>query len=128
VSAAITPPTRIRVGNTAVDIVTVPGKSAYEVWLDQGNVGDVNAYLASLVGQTGPVGPVGQTGPTGQTGATGAKGDQGIQGPQGIQGVPGPANLYVQQSQPANPLPGSLWITLNADNTPKPPDQWQVFV
>lgn len=120
-SVPITPPTRIRVGNTAVDIETVPGLSAYEVWLNQGNVGDVNAYLASLVG---PPGPQGLIGPIGPIGPQGIQGDQGIPGPVG---PAGPANLYIQQAQPANPLAGSLWIPLNADGSAKPFDQWQVF-
>lgn len=36
--------------------VGTEGPSAYEVWLDAGNVGDVNAFLASLKGPPGDPG------------------------------------------------------------------------
>lgn len=72
------------------------GKSAYQIWLDNGNVGTEEEYLASLKGEkgdTGEQGPQGEQGPKGDTGATGEKGEQGIQGeqgPQGEQGIQGP--------------------------------------
>lgn len=44
------------------------GKSSYQVWLDAGNTGDVNTYLASLKGP---------------------KGDPGVKGDPGTQGIPG---------------------------------------
>src|SRR5690554_4778803 len=53
------------------------GKSAYEVWLEEGNEGTVNDYLASLKGDKGDTGPEGPIGP------------EGPQGPQGEQGPPG---------------------------------------
>jgi hypothetical protein len=43
------------------------GASAYEIWLDNGGVGDVNDYLASLVGPQGPPGEPGADGASGQT-------------------------------------------------------------
>lgn len=46
----------------------VDGKSAYQLWLDQGNTGTVEDFIASLKGATG---------------AKGAKGDTGAQGPKG---------------------------------------------
>jgi microcystin-dependent protein len=46
----------------------IPGKSAYQVWLDAGNVGDVNAYLLSLKGAKGDKGDKGDTGDVGPTG------------------------------------------------------------
>ena len=93
------------------------GKSAYEVWLDQGNTGTEQDFLDSLQGEQGPQGiqgPQGEQGPQGPTGPKGADGDvsfdeltpeqleelrgpagptgpQGEQGPQGIQGERGPA-------------------------------------
>ncbi len=37
------------------------GKSAYQIWLDNGNTGTEEDYLASLKGDTGPQGPAGET-------------------------------------------------------------------
>ncbi len=56
------------------------GKSAYQVWLDAGNVGTEQDFLDSLVG------------------ADGAQGDQGIQGPQG---EPGESNEVTAESADA---------------------------
>ena len=47
------------------------GKSAYEIWLDQGNTGTEADFIASLKGDKG------------------AKGDRGIVGPPGMPGTPG---------------------------------------
>lgn len=63
------------------------GLSAYQVWLLQGGIGDVNAYLLSLKGVKGDQGPAGATG---AQGAIGIRGDTGTQGPQGFQGLSGP--------------------------------------
>ena len=56
-----------------------PGKSAYEVAVDEGYTGTEAEWLASLVGPAGPAGPAGSRGETGPA------------GPAGIQGEPGPA-------------------------------------
>lgn len=87
------------------------GKSAYQIWLDNGNTGTEADFLNDLVGPqgptgsngtdgqngrdgaTGPTGSAGPTGPTGadgQRGATGSDGEKGATGPQGIQGITGP--------------------------------------
>lgn len=74
-----------------------PGKSAYEVAVDEGYSGTEEEWLASLVGpqgQRGATGPQGMQGERGLQGEQGLKGDtgaQGIQGNQGIQGIQGPA-------------------------------------
>ncbi|MGW4603716.1 hypothetical protein ACWENS_10645 [Streptomyces sp. NPDC004532] len=83
----------------------LPGKSAYEIAVEQGFNGTVSQWLASLVGPagaTGPAGTDGAQGPKGDTGAQGPagadgaqgpkgdKGDTGDQGPQGLQGIQGP--------------------------------------
>lgn len=92
------------------------GKSAYDLWIEAGNEGSSEDFLASLKGEQGPQGdqgpqgiqgeqgiqgPVGPEGPqgiqgekgekgdTGATGSTGPKGDKGDQGEQGIQGPKG---------------------------------------
>jgi major tropism determinant Mtd-like protein/collagen triple helix repeat protein len=60
------------------------GESAYQLAVDNGFVGTMTQWLASLVGATGatgPTGPTGATGPTGSTGATGATGATGPAGP-----------------------------------------------
>ena len=68
-------------------IVTGPqgpvGKSAYQVWLDQGNEGTELDFLDSLQGTNGlngEIGPAGATGPKGDTGETGATGATGAAG------------------------------------------------
>jgi len=65
------------------------GASAYEVWLEQGNTGSKDDFLASLVGATGPQGPAGASGSDGAVGATGAQGPQGETGPTGPTGATG---------------------------------------
>jgi hypothetical protein len=67
-----------------------PGKSAYEVAVEQGYTGTVTQWLASLVGPQGPAGPTGATGATGAAGATGAQGATGATGPKGDTGDTGP--------------------------------------
>lgn len=68
------------------------GKSAYQAWLDLGNVGTEAQFITSLRGDTGPEGPQGEPGPVGTAGArgadgaTGPKGDKGDTGPQGDKG------------------------------------------
>jgi len=66
--------------------VAVRGDSAYEVAVENGFVGTVAQWLASLIG---PTGARGASGATGATGATGAQGVQGVQGVQGATGAPG---------------------------------------
>jgi 6-phosphogluconolactonase/glucosamine-6-phosphate isomerase/deaminase len=65
----------------------VDGLSAYQIWLNSGNIGTESQFLASLHGAQGPQGiqgAPGQTGPAGAIGATGPQGTQGIQGPSGF--------------------------------------------
>lgn len=62
-------------GSTGAD-----GKSAYQIWLDQGNSGTESDFLASLKGADGAPGPIGSTGATGATGPTGADGTNGADG------------------------------------------------
>ena len=50
------------------------GKSAYEIAVENGFVGDETAWLASLKGEQGIQGPQGPTGPAGANGADGASG------------------------------------------------------
>ncbi len=56
------------------------GKSAYELAVEQGYVGTVDEWIASLKGQDGEVGETGATGATGSRGLTGVKGDTGDTG------------------------------------------------
>lgn len=71
------------------------GKSAYEVAVEEGFVGTVEEWLASLKGedgepgQQGEPGPQGAQGPQGEKGETGAIGATGPQGPQGEKGEKG---------------------------------------
>lgn len=80
-----------------------PGKSAYQLWLDEGNKGSEQDFLNSLKGAKGDDGATGETGKTGQPGLSayqlavnaGFKGsetewlDYLRKGPQGPQGTPG---------------------------------------
>lgn len=80
-----------------------PGKSAYQLWLDEGNKGSEQDFLASLKGEKGDAGATGETGKTGQPGLSayqlavnaGFKGSEAEwldylrKGPQGPQGQPG---------------------------------------
>ena len=61
------------------------GKSAYQIALENGFVGNEEAWLASLVGPTGPQGA------PGRNGSDGAQGPQGVPGEKGDPGVQGPA-------------------------------------
>ena len=61
------------------------GKSAYDLAVQQGFKGDLNAWLASLKGQTGPAGKDGERGPQGEPGPAGQDGKN------GQDGQPGPA-------------------------------------
>lgn len=59
------------------------GKSAYDIWLEQGNKGTEQDFLTSLKGERG------DKGEKGDKGETGDKGDKGDKGDQGDQGIPG---------------------------------------
>jgi hypothetical protein len=69
---------------TTPTYVAVRGDSAYEVAVENGFVGTVAQWLASLVG---PQGVKGDTGATGPAGPKGDKGDTGAAGPTGAPGV-----------------------------------------
>ena len=65
-----------------------PGDSAYQVWLDAGNSGTVEDFIAYLIG---PAGAPGDPGEKGDPGPPGADGEQGPAGPAGADStVPGP--------------------------------------
>lgn len=72
--------------------INLVGKSAYQLAVDNGFVGTLEQWLASLIGPQGPAGANGQDGapgPQGPAGADGAPGEQGPQGPAGADGAPG---------------------------------------
>ena len=59
------------------------GKSAYEIAVEQGFVGDEDAWLESLKGEKGPQGeqgPAGEQGPQGEAGPQGPAGEKGEKG------------------------------------------------
>lgn len=66
-----------------------PGKSAYQVAVDNGFSGTEEEWLASLVGPQGPTGSTGATGATGPVGATGSTGPTGATGSTGPTGATG---------------------------------------
>jgi hypothetical protein len=79
------------------------GQSAYDLWIDQGNEGSEDDFLASLVGaagqagEQGPQGQAGEQGPQGQAGEQGPQGQAGEQGPQGQVGEQGPEGQAGEQ-------------------------------
>ena len=60
------------------------GKSAYQIWLDNGNKGTEQDFLNSLKGPKGDTGATGATGPKGDKGDTGATGPKGDKGEDGV--------------------------------------------
>ena len=67
-----------------------PGKSAYEIAVEQGFEGDEQAWLESLKGEKGDPGPQGPPGADGKDGEQGPPGADGKDGADGEQGPPGP--------------------------------------
>ena len=67
-----------------------PGKSAYEIAVEQGFIGDEQEWLASLKGEKGDPGPKGAAGARGEAGPAGPKGDKGDKGDTGPAGAAGP--------------------------------------
>lgn len=63
------------------------GKSAYQIWLENGYVGTQSDFLAWMKGEKGDKGDQGVQGEQGIQGEKGEKGDQGEQGIQGEKGV-----------------------------------------
>lgn len=85
-----------------------PGKSAYEVAVDNGFEGTEEDWLASLVGPEGPQGPEGPEGPEGPQGPEGPEGPAGTDGSDGadgvVQTVAAGDGITVDDSDPANPV------------------------
>ena len=78
------------------------GKSAYQIWLDAGNTGTEEDYIASLKGADGAKGEKGDTGATGPQGEQriqGEKGDIGSQGPKGDKGEKGDTGIGIANIQ-----------------------------
>lgn len=65
------------------------GKSAYDIWLDNGNEGTEEYFLTTLVGKQGEKGEQGFVGATGQDGTDGADGKDGADGADGADGQDG---------------------------------------
>ena len=64
----------------------IDGLSAYEVWLENGNEGTEEEFLASLKGDKGDTGDRGPQGNPGAEGPQGPAGKDGSQGPAGEDG------------------------------------------
>lgn len=65
------------------------GKSAYDIWLENGGSGSQSDFLKSLKGDKGDQGDRGEKGDKGEQGEKGEKGDRGEQGIQGARGKKG---------------------------------------
>ena len=59
------------------------GKSAYDLWIDEGNEGTIEDFLNSLKGEKGDQGEQGEVGPEGPAGPQGEAGPEGPVGPAG---------------------------------------------
>lgn len=66
-----------RIGAVETGARGKPGKSAYELWLENGNKGTIEDFLNSLRGRDGKPGRPGAKGDPGEPGAKGEKGDPG---------------------------------------------------
>jgi len=89
------------------------GKSAYDIWLEQGNEGTPLQFLQSLKGDKGDKGDTGAQGPAGAAGATGPAGASGTPGTSAGFGTP-TASVTTDES-------GEVGVTVNASgpNTAK---------
>ena len=69
------------------------GKSAYDIWIENGHTGSETDFLMYLIGAQGIKGNTGDQGVTGETGSKGDTGLTGSRGEIGPQGVVGPAGV-----------------------------------
>ena len=93
----------------------VDGKSAYQLAVDSGFIGNISAWLSSLIGATGAKGDQGIQGLKGDTGAQGIQGVAGTNGTNG-QGVPtgGTAGQVLSKIDSTNY--NSQWVTPSASS------------
>lgn len=77
------------------------GKSAYQIAVENGFVGEEEAWLASLKGEAGAKGDKGDKGEPGEKGEQGLQGIQGLQGEKGEQGLAGKdgKNVELQKTE-----------------------------
>lgn len=87
------------------------GKSAYQIWLDAGNSGTEEDYLASLKGEQGIQGLQGLQGEKGEQGIPGPKGDTGAKGDTGTSGAT--SYFHIKYSPVANPTASQMTETPN---------------
>ena len=69
-----------------INLGRVTGKSAYEIWLDLGNIGTEQDFINSLQGQQGIPGKDGANGTNGKDGKDGKDGTNGTNGVNGQDG------------------------------------------
>ena len=73
----------------SVELGFADGLSAFELWLENGNTGTIEDFLASLTGEPGLDGEPGPQGEPGMDGEPGPQGEPGMDGEPGPQGEPG---------------------------------------
>ena len=93
----------------------IPGRDAYEIAVEQGFVGDRDAWLASLKGEQGEPGEQGIQGLPGEKGEPGAIGPKGETGPAGEKGDPGESGVYVGVNEPSD-MDIKVWIDPSANS------------
>ncbi|QXG83172.1 hypothetical protein cpx_00017 [Clostridium phage cpx] len=76
-----------RIGAVETGARGKPGKSAYELWLENGNKGTIEDFLNSLRGRDGKPGRPGAKGDKGDPGVQGIQGEPGVQGEHGVDSV-----------------------------------------
>jgi hypothetical protein len=80
----------------------LPGKSAYEIAVDEGFLGSEAQWLATLIGPQGDTGEQGEQGIQGDPGADGADGADGSDGV--VQAIVAGSGITVDDTDPANPI------------------------
>lgn len=73
-------------GTSLRKLVRIDGKSAYELWLDNGNVGTLSNFFTYLKGEKGDKGDQGIQGLKGEKGDDGVDGEKGLRGEKGDKG------------------------------------------
>lgn len=91
------------VNSGGIDSEITQGKSAYQIWIDLGNVGSEQDFIKSLRGPQGPAGTQGATGTTGLAGAEGGDGLSAYQVWLGLGNTGTEANFIASLTGPAGP-------------------------
>ena len=117
IGAAVT----VSADGATITIDTTLAKSAYQLAVDEGFTGTLNAWLASLIGAQGTQGTQGTQGPAGPTGSDGDDGVAGATGQTGATGAQGTSvtllgSVALIADLPASGTTGDGWIVTSTGN------------